>query len=170
MFFADPEEMARAQAHNNVMRHEIKALFDSLDEDQSATLVNIFENLLGEDAGRIAAHMAGRLSEIREKKFGICSACGVNHNEELKQMTDPSSEFEPTPAYTPIGSAEPMQAWEQAEMDEYNLDDLRDEDTKRLIGFVCKGCGTQRTTIQDRKLKPPGVEGCGGCQQKAKWG
>lgn len=57
-----------------------------------------------------------------------------------------------------------------ANMVVYNLDDLRDEDTHELLGFICKGCGRRYVSIEDRMLREPGVKGCGGCQDKAKWG
>lgn len=34
----------------------------------------------------------------------------------------------------------------------------------------CTGCGSDYPNLADRMLRPPGVDGCGGCQQKAMWG
>lgn len=57
-----------------------------------------------------------------------------------------------------------------AQMAEYNIDDTYNQDTKEFMYFACLNCGMQYPSIEDRMLKPPGVEGCSGCQQKAKWG
>lgn len=53
----------------------------------------------------------------------------------------------------------------------YHLDDLRDEDTHALLGFVCTGingmkepCGMRYPSIEDRMLNEP--EYCSGCHQK----
>jgi hypothetical protein len=59
---------------------------------------------------------------------------------------------------------------DQELMDEYNLDDLREEGTHKLLGFVCLGCGKNYQSIQDRMLRQPGIEGCDGCINKQKWG
>lgn len=71
---------------------------------------------------------------------------------------------------TQIGSQAPVKYWEQEIMDLYNIDDVRDEATGKLLHFMCKGCGIHVSSINDRTLSPPGVEGCSGCQQKAKFG
>lgn len=35
---------------------------------------------------------------------------------------------------------------------------------------ICKGCGALYQSLADRMLRDPGVEGCGTCIEKAKWG
>ena len=37
-------------------------------------------------------------------------------------------------------------------------------------GVVCASCGLEYVSLEDRMLKKPGVEGCEGCIQAAKWG
>lgn len=36
--------------------------------------------------------------------------------------------------------------------------------------FICEGCGKFYVSLEDRMLRDPGVKGCDGCQEKAKWG
>lgn len=72
--------------------------------------------------------------------------------------------------WTPVGSTAKLAMWETEYMKEYSLDDLREEGSFALLGFVCLGCTQRYSTIQDRMIREPGVEGCGGCKQKAKWG
>lgn len=52
-------------------------------------------------------------------------------------------------------------------MDVYNLDDAWDEDTKAFLGYACKSCGRIYASIQDRLLRPPGIDGCLSCQNRA---
>lgn len=57
----------------------------------------------------------------------------------------------------------------RSKMDEYNIDDLRDEDPPhRILGFICKNCGMKYPSVRDRMLHEP--DDCSGCIQKAKWG
>ena len=65
-----------------------------------------------------------------------------------------------------IGHTGKISAEVQAEMDRLNLDDLRDEDTGKILGFVCKACGHRYVSPHDRGLR----ELCHGCVQKTKWG
>lgn len=53
-------------------------------------------------------------------------------------------------------------------MVEYNVDDLRDEDTGAIIGFKCLGCGMNYQSLEDRMLRAP--DDCHGCQHKSAWG
>lgn len=53
-------------------------------------------------------------------------------------------------------------------MSEYNLDDLRDQDTGQILGFICLNCGMKYGSLDDRMLKAP--DDCSGCHQKAAWG
>ena len=55
-------------------------------------------------------------------------------------------------------------------MDEYELDDAYDAESKSFLGFVCKNCGALYSSLQDRLLKPAGRENCPGCIHKTKWG
>jgi len=54
----------------------------------------------------------------------------------------------------------------QAKMNALNLDDLREEGTNRILGFVCKGCGLKYVSVEDRAIR----EECHGCLHKAAWG
>ena len=55
-----------------------------------------------------------------------------------------------------------------AKMVEYNMDDLRDEDTGEIRGFICLNCRTVYPSLEDRMLKAP--DDCSGCHQKSAWG
>lgn len=40
----------------------------------------------------------------------------------------------------------------------------------KFVGWQCNNCGKRYPSLQDRMMKPPGIEGCDGCIQKVKWG
>lgn len=67
-----------------------------------------------------------------------------------------------------IGQKGLMTAELISDMNEYFLDDLRDEDTGAILGFICVKCGMKYPSIEDRKLKRP--DECSGCFQKSMWG
>lgn len=54
----------------------------------------------------------------------------------------------------------------QDQMDEYRLDFIEFQWPKVL----CKGCGMEYVSLEDRMLKAPGIEGCTGCSHKGAWG
>lgn len=89
---------------------------------------------------------------------------GTTMHEQLELF--PEKAATPDPRTVP----ETLSGDDQELMEQYNLDDLRDEDTHKLLGFVCLGCGKNYQSIQDRMLRQPGIEGCDGCINKQKWG
>lgn len=166
---------------NEVVGHQIKDFMTSLDEEQLRTLILVIEGIMDSDKpGKIGGYLVGRAASILEAKFGNCAACGGKH-EDASSLVDaePSTVPEHVLArrkldeagdYTPIGSTLELDPAEKAIMEIYGLDDLREQDTFKLVAFVCLGCGQQYPSISDRMMQPPGVEGCSGCQQKAKFG
>lgn len=69
---------------------------------------------------------------------------------------------------------------QKAQMIEYGLDDayvIENDGPPQFLGFACTRClnsdGSPRrifVSIVDRMLRPPGIEGCTACIEKAKWG
>ena len=51
---------------------------------------------------------------------------------------------------------------------EWGLERFKSEDG--VISYACINCGTHYVSIEDRALRPKGVEGCGGCIHKTKFG
>jgi hypothetical protein len=113
-------------------------------------------------------------------RFGVCAACGENHESQMVSL-GPKVETPPWVdarrahehheiGWTQLGSVGPLTEAEQKLMDEYGLDDVREEGTMKLLGFICLNCKMRYQTIQDRMIEKPGVEGCDGCMQKAKHG
>ena len=77
-----------------------------------------------------------------------------------KTFVDPKEEL--------VGQKGMLMPEHLAKMNEYNLDDLRDEDSGIILGFICTNCGMRYQSIEDRMLREP--DECTGCQQKSAWG
>lgn len=150
------------------------------------------------EAKQLASYYEGIAAAKLEHRFGVCPGCGLSHEEELfgsektaeadgvekegievladgvmrqsllmeGEAVQPSLFVDPDPREAPAE----LQPGDLERMEEYNLDDVRDEDTLKLLGFICKGCGLRYQSIEDRMRREAGAEGCNGCIQKAKWG
>lgn len=58
---------------------------------------------------------------------------------------------------------------------QYGVEDAWSESEDRpgqlhFEGWQCNNCGKKYPSLQDRMMKPPGIEGCDGCIHKEKWG
>jgi hypothetical protein len=168
--------------------HAATSLFDALSEEQLMSLSSIMHNiaLSGKGKGRaVPAYYEGILCGILHIKYGVCFGCGKNHDREMQSaMTDSLDKFnagktlEDTSEYEEpplpylgdlrIGETGQLSLAQMHNMEVYNLDDVREEGSNVLLGYICKGCGLRYVTIEDRMLKEPGD--CSGCIQKNKWG
>lgn len=176
-----PEEDAdrHRQAHD-VAAHEVNRLLEELTEDQLRALSFMIDGIaVAQEPRHIASYMAGKITMTQQHRFNICAACGHNHEKELlgddHQSIEPPAEEDdhesvPDGQFTELGSVLPLAPFEGQLMEQYGLDDLRDESTGELLGFICLNCNQRYATIQDRMVNPPGVEHCSGCVQKTKWG
>lgn len=188
--FLGPEQIAAAmQAQNEraeiameSFRHNSQRLFEELDEVQLTTLRDMFHGISMSAESIMAAYYEGMASQLLKDKFNICQSCGVNHDKEdltpsdllLKQSTEsiawpsPGSDEQPV-----LPLFEEMSDGQKEMMAKYHLDDLRDDESGALLGFVCTGvtgkpCGMTYPTIEDRMLKAP--DDCPGCQVRAAHG
>lgn len=188
MVFMSPEDADRHHQAHEVAAHDIGRLFDELSEDQLRAVTYILDGISSSsDPTKISGYLSGRATQAMQHRFKICAACNRNHEEELLNPPPPEPVPDDKPEtpphvearrkleanevmFTPIGSQAAIIGDELALMHQYQLDDARDAATGKLLYFVCTGCEMQYQSIQDRMLKEPGVEGCSGCVQKAKWG
>lgn len=175
------KQVDRQHMYHDSIRHDIERLFDELTRDQLVTFRLIFNSLSDEQSGRLAAYYEGITSQTLKLRFNVCGGCGKDHTQELLEATEttetkdgtviqPSLFENPdemiTNEYkngTTLFTENQLQL-----MEKYNIDDLRDEKTHELLGFLCKNCGMRYATIEDRLVRE--VDGCIGCEQKAKWG
>lgn len=173
------EQIAAAHDHNAMrvvaIQHDVHGFLKELDKEQLLTLRALVHGVSGDPAA--SAFFVGVITALLDA-HGVCP-CGADHDAELAEVAggeQPAGEpatSEPTRligADTEVMSTEVKPPYpeptvqERAKMDEYGLDYMAGQ------GFFCKNCGQRYVSIEDRMLKPPGGEGCGGCITKSKWG
>lgn len=172
-------QMDQMQHSADVARHEVARLFREVSEDHLKAFAAVLCSIsTTEEAGRPASYFHGLAVAALEARFNICWACNENHDEQLKGMSKVNEERDDN-QFTGFGPGEPpvdlkigenglLSPRQIADMVEYNLDDVRDEETNNLLWFVCLLCEIQYQTIEDRKLKP--ADHCHGCFRKAAHG
>jgi hypothetical protein len=177
------------------LKLEIDNFFLDLSADNLATFKLILSTVADDTSGRLAAYYEGIASQTLVLKHNRCGGCGgpahesaddllKSHKEEKDEgdEPDPFSLTHPSgtesffdkpdgadvlhPEAEHIGHTGLLHPDTIKKMEELNLDDLREEETNRILGFVCKGCGLKYVSIHDRSLR----EDCDGCIQKTKWG
>lgn len=159
-------------------KHKVYGFIDTLSEEQLqglSMLVHAFATET-EEAG-YAKFVDGYLAAVAKAKYNICPGCGEDHDKQLDEMRQ-QEEGQTFTGDRPLSvnedSTAPLAPYiltedDLANMEEYNLDDLRDEDPPHhLLGFICKGCGMRYVSIADRMLRPPDT--CSGCQMKSAHG
>ena len=178
-----PEEVRQAIEQQNMIvmshGHEVHSFINSLNEEQLDTLRGILVNYWDRPT---AAFLVGNIANIMVTKFGRCPVCGQDHDEALHEMADEGKDDNvPEDEQYKLFSgtkAEPMTETQWAnfisilpqsvmeDLNEYGLTLI-----KQVWPMVrCKGCGIEYVSIEDRKLRVPGIDGCHGCQQKSATG
>jgi len=191
IFGGEPSEemkaQMRAQHEQQVMTAQYKRtawknLLNELSAEQLIVLKMVIDDCTEDRATPI--FMSGQISGIIQFVHGVCHDCGGKHDTEVVHRMVPvdGADIDGMMQHSPHTGDEPVAHQEklspetdfgQEMMKKYSLDDLRtgtEEEPGPVIGFVCTNCGSNYASIEDRMLRPPGPEGCGGCQQKAKWG
>lgn len=144
--------------------HKINELLDALNDEQLATLDNlIFASSRSKSS---AAHLRGQIDVIREVKFGTCR-CGTNHEEEFAaEFTTPEQ-----PVPDDAADADHRAMLDAGAMAAYKVEpvpeDLADEYPTK---FRCSECFIPIVSLEDRMLRPKGIDGCSGCQQASATG
>jgi hypothetical protein len=169
----DPEMVAQIQRERDLhrmshdqMRHDSYQVLHTLNEEQ-LKMFSVMLAVMSSQESVYATYLDGYVDGLLEQKYNVCPACGRNHDELPPDMVAPPPPGEAvnedsTAPTTPYVLTEE----DLANMEEYNLDDLRDEDTHELLGFICKGCQLRYISITDRMLK----RACHGCQLKSAHG
>lgn len=150
------------------LRHAVYKLINDLDKDQIQTLDMILLQIAQDS--EYAHLLSGYIDGVLEAKFQICPACG-----EPLSSHDPESLLPPIENELETKMKTFISDEMRAQMNEYGLDDAWDIETEQFLYFVCTatekcpdaGCGMHYSSIEDRMLRPPGVNGCGGCQLRS---
>jgi hypothetical protein len=157
------EQAAKQEMFADSYRHAVQRMFDELSREHLETLRQILHNLTM-SGSTLAAYYEGQVATSLHTRFNVCSGCGVNHDEQAEDLGQPEQSQESQT----IVVAGDLTHEDLTNMETYNLDDLREEGTNNLVGFICKACGLKYSSIADRMVAEP--DKCSGCIQKAKWG
>ena len=173
------EQYEKAEMVREEFRHAFQRLFEELNEDQLRTLHTMLRIILEHDHPGIIGEWYGICGWALKTRFNICVTCGVNHDTEFEENvphTTVTRNYETADLHV-VGEDQPLPAFYELteedirNMEEYHLDDLREEGTNELLGFICTGikgwdkpCGVRYPSIEDRMLRDP--ESCSGCHQR----
>jgi hypothetical protein len=178
--------------------HLVASMIESLDEDQLTGLDMLLIAVLDETL--LNGYYRGQIMQLLKTKFGHCQCgtkhgqpetfiaadqtplpsqmapripepeiektVGDPSNLDLEELAKLSEEVITTPDQELVQVDSPR--YNQL-CDEYGLLTILIDDNTGARTFQCV-CGMIYQTLQDRMLKPVGVKGCSGCQQKAKFG
>lgn len=160
-------------------RHDVQRLFDELPKEHLLTLRIMLNQFTTEADSRLTSYYEGVVAATLAHRFDVCGGCGINHSDEVLDETAPDEPDEDL-AEVPMKAADlfgismvegglsELSVEQFKQMEEYNLDDVRDETTLKLLGFICKGCGLRYVSIEDRMLRAP--DACHGCYLKSAHG
>lgn len=175
------------------LRMEIDNFFMEISPEHLATFKLIIQSMADDPSGRLAAYYEGVAAQTLILKHNRCGGCGGPKHESAEELleaheekgegeADPFSQDHPSgtasffdkpdgadvlhPDLEHIGHSGLLHPDTIKKMESLNLDDLREEGSNRILGFVCKGCGLKYVSIHDRELK----KDCHGCLQKSAWG
>lgn len=173
MFFASDPEEARAMMEKmaeqqemaqDVALHEVERFFDSLDKEQLTALRIVVR---GTHTEGYVEYVAGLIGGILRYKYNVCG-CGRDHDAEL--LAGSSSSETPEQIEERISKLEPSPEEEAQYLRDLEVYTLVQNFEGGRLNYKCTGCGMEYQSLEDRKLRDPGVKGCEGCQHKAKWG
>lgn len=150
---------------------------DDLDLVDTMLLQSVSDNTFGH-------YLRGIIAEIARRKRFVCT-CGHDHDAEAEQAfsTPPTADEAAklvgldVDTTTPdvVGSdTEPgplADAARDAAMREYGLEQVNPADQPdHPTGLRCINCHQVYVSLEDRMLREPGMDGCGGCQTKSAHG
>ena len=182
-----PDELAAQIDHQDMAlesyKHDVQRMFEELDKDNLVTLRRMLNHLAADETHRLAAYYEGIVVATISYKHKVCGGCGQDHNADIADIADIAEKLKDKRTTVIEVKDDPPNLFnvpseenglseltiEQFKlMTEYNLDDLRDIETLKLLGFVCKNCSLRYESIEDRMLRP--VDGCHGCHVKSAHG
>ena len=168
------EQEAHMEMHRQADLHSVRDLLSALDKEQLQALDLVLRMA---SSKRRNAMLRGLVDGQLQFRFNIC-LCGKNHDEDellaaparaegVAEESLPGFEEPQDADHAQAVSADAAARGRAKLLEEYNLSPGIIDGVQ---GFVCKGCGLYYVSLEDRMLRAPGVEGCHGCQNKAKFG
>ena len=185
MFFTDPEQMLayiraqeiRAEMTRQDVTNRIAAMFDELDPEHLQTVQLMLATLVGPDGHKGIWYLLGFISSTMRAR-GIDSLenaptpAGADSGQPEESSVDPASEVDPN-WLDRLGDSVGIQEEQDSDAPdyiqqiykEYNVIPLTDIPTDKCV--KCLGCSTLYSSLDDRMLRSPGIDGCSGCQRRS---
>lgn len=178
-------DLHRASYEDRIRRVD-RTLMESLSADDLYSISEIISAILNsEQPGEMGSYYQGVIKAIQKMKYGVCTGCGEKHDDAddfLRQATaevqvkeDAELITEQMTAEFPAKSEEELvdelftpdeiTRWNryEAELAEWGL-------SREGLSLYCAACGKEYPSLEDRKLRPKGIDGCFGCQEKSAHG
>lgn len=176
-----PEEVRQQIEHHQMIvishGHEVHRFINELNEEQLDTLRGILMNYWDRPT---AAFLVGTVATTLVHKFDRCPVCGEKHDEALHDMAGDGDKQEVSEdeqyknfhgtKLTPMSEED----WTKfiRILPKTIMDALHDYNLGLMPGVwpmvICKGCGLEYVSIEDRMLRS--TDGCHGCHEKSKTG
>lgn len=177
------EHMDRAHMGADVARHATVRIFEELSAEDLQIMRHIFHTCTEDDSGTYAAQLEGFITGVLAYKHNICPGCGKNHDD-ISDLLEPEAgapEEQPSDGTAQLAldlDFGPMSPAEEAavtadKMIEYNLRFPKEGEVETSPGerpVICVGCNMLFQSLEDRMLRPAGIDGCFGCQRKSATG
>lgn len=182
-----------AEMHAEARQHEMLRFFEEMSIDQLLIMRSILSYSASDESGKYAAHLEGFVNGVLQWKHQVCIGCGKKHDpsELLEPIEKPESLHEVAEyddgteqlelSFDENGTPDDLDKITEAQYQEKLLEylvrvpnnrDLQNglvmEPHERPV--ICELCGALYQSLEDRMLRPPGVDGCFGCQNKAAHG
>lgn len=176
-------QLDRAEMSADVTRHDVLRFFDEMTSENLVTLRMLLHHAAGDESGRYASHLEGLISGVLQYKHGLCMGCGKKHDDasELIVQSLPNTVEKDDPQLINDGTEqlelfinEGNEETYFANMKKWGLrqvgpaDAVVSSEGERPV--ICEGCGSLYQSLEDRMLRAPGIDGCGGCQHKSAHG
>lgn len=165
------------------LRHAVYDFLNNLNYEQIKILdVMILRVAADAEWGHF---LSGYIDGLSVMKFDICPGCGepmASHDPSvlLPPINSEGDTLTVTPQMLTLADKidKRIDGEQRLLMDLYGLDDVWDIEREVFLYFQCTqtpgcpsaGCGMQYFSIEDRMLRPPGLDGCSGCQVKSAHG
>jgi hypothetical protein len=171
--YMEREEMEGTDAMNSVQSWFSSAGVDDL--MVLRRLIGVFQ----QGQAPAMAYWDGMAASLLLFKHDVCIKHGINHDDHEieKLLGQPSTSTmdpgpDPNPDAPQYDETHPGYA---ADMVKYDLEEIEapkeyDNSEQGRIYIRCRSCHHQYVSLADRALRPVGIDGCEGCQNKAKWG
>lgn len=146
------------------LAHERQRFLDELNEDQLHALGLMMRGIQG---SATSLFTQGYITALLHVKYDHCG-CGTKHD--MSQVDEASTPPTMPSEQEAVPLPDEQHEYREAKMKEYGLEEMPVPGNPSLTYIRCANCKQPYPSLDDRMRREPGPGGCGGCQQKTKWG